>query len=60
MTLKDRIKELCEKNGVTMNKLESDEGGDFPSLSILLRIVCQQAGKKYAELSKIAKNSRLL
>lgn len=26
MTLKDRIKELCEKNGVTMNKLESDCG----------------------------------
>lgn len=26
MTLKDRIKELCEHSGVTMNKLESDCG----------------------------------
>ncbi|MDE7271555.1 MAG: helix-turn-helix domain-containing protein, partial [Lachnospiraceae bacterium] len=26
MTLKDRVKELCEKNGVSMNKLESDCG----------------------------------
>lgn len=26
MTLKDRIKELCEKNDVSMNKLESDCG----------------------------------
>ena len=26
MTLRDRIKELCEKNGVSMNKLESDCG----------------------------------